>query len=201
MSTTNIRLVLLLVAACFLFAGGCDDALDSVDETSTDVASLPPPPPPAGAPAPPPVVAPAEPEPVPQVVEQEPEEDVAEEAPPPTKISFHTEDQPPPVRALTPREAKSAVEVIGGRVSVNDSGQVVKVFLNRTAAGDDEMHAIQYLPELEILNLTGTSVSDAGLRHVHCLSKLKRIYAAHSEISNEGVRQLNQALPECEVFR
>ena len=32
-------------------------------------------------------------------------------------------------------------------------------------------------------------------------AELQRIYAAHTGISDEGVRQLKQALPECEVYR
>ena len=75
------------------------------------------------------------------------------------------------------------------------------MFFNRTAINDQQMGAIQYLPDVEVLNLTGTPVGDEGLGHVHGLTGLKRIYAAHTPITEQGVQKLEQALPDCEIYR
>jgi hypothetical protein len=198
--------LLPLFVACCLVTCGCDDAIPPTDNVSSSGARrLPPPPPPAGAPAPQPAVTPATPDPAPSVDPAgdagDTEDDAADEDPPPTDVTFHTEEAAPEARPLTSQEAKAAVEDLGGRVSVDESGNSVSVFLNRTSINDDQIEVVQYLPDLQVLNLTGTPVGDTGLRHVHGLSKLQRVYAAHTEISDEGVRQLKQALPDCEVYR
>ncbi len=197
---------LLLFAACCLLTCGCDDAIPPTDnESSSGARKLPPPPPPAGAPARIPVVIPATPDPAPAVDPVgdagDAEDNVADEDPSPTVVTFQAEEVAPEVRPLTSREAKAAIVDLGGRVSADESGNLVSVFLNRTSVNDDQIEVVQYLPDLQVLNLTGTPVGDTGLRHAHGLSKLQRVYAAHTEISDEGVRQLKQALPDCEVYR
>jgi hypothetical protein len=107
----------------------------------------------------------------------------------------------PGARPLTLPEARAEIEKLGGRVAAGELDGSMKVFLNRTSIGDEQMSVVQYLPDVQVLNLTGTDVGDEGLQHVHGLSKLKRIYAAHTNITEEGVRGLKQALPDCEIYR
>jgi Leucine-rich repeat (LRR) protein len=61
------------------------------------------------------------------------------------------------------------------------------------------MKQIGNLKELRYLNLYGTQVSDAGLKHLHSLKNLKAIYLWQSEASAKGAKALEQALPDAKV--
>ena len=129
------------------------------------------------------------PSPRPEIVEETPPE------PPPQQ------PEPPSDEPLTVEQAVAAIEALGGRVSLDESERVVKVFLNRSRINDDQMELLEYLPDVEILNLTGTPVTDAGLDCVHALKKLHHLYPAKTQITDEVLEELTQALPECKVYR
>jgi len=139
--------------------------------------------------APPRVALPPPPLPPSEIVEEKPVE------PPPE------EPQPPTGEPLTVEQARAAIEALGGRVSLDDSGRSVKVFLNRTQINDDQMKLLEYLPDVEVLNLTGTPVTDVGLDSVHLLKKLRHLYPAKTQITDEALEELRQTLPECKVYR
>jgi len=102
-------------------------------------------------------------------------------------------------RELTTDQAVRALEQIGARLGRDDNGNVVKVFLNRTLITDTQLWPIKYLPTVEIINFTATSISDAGLEHFKELPHLKRIYPARSKTTEAGREQLKQALPELQI--
>jgi hypothetical protein len=54
---------------------------------------------------------------------------------------------------------------------------------------------------MESLDLRKTSVSDAGLRHLHELKRLREIYLDRTEISDRGADDLQQALPQLRIYR
>jgi hypothetical protein len=186
------------MAAC-----GCDDMLDPPTDTSAEV-RVPPPPPPPAPPARPPA-AQEEPETAlsPDTVEDPAgDEDLAGNEDGATEEDVTVvEIDDLGARPLTPQEAQAEIEKQGGRVSTDETDSLMKVFLNRTSIGDEQMSVVQYLPHVQVLILTGTSVGDEGLKHVHGLAKLERIYAAHTNITEEGVRELKQVLPDCEIYR
>lgn len=206
--------LLLLVISGVLFVG-CDDTYVP-PEQPTARATVPPPaagaPPPPPASAPPPAVSSAAPV---RPVNPEPDREERasfyevgetgtgdEPAEEPVGEPVENADQTPPAdRPLTVDEARAKIEELGGRVGDNESGVPTKVFLNRTSATDQQIEVLKYLTGLEVLNLTGTQVGDAGLQHLAGLTGLKRVYAAHTNITENGVQQLNQSLPDCQVYR
>lgn len=190
------------VVASLLLAVGtsCDEMLEDIAETESAVSSdgndtRPPPPPPPSRRRTPAVADPPPTEPDPQTPEpDEPEESPPEE--PPDEDRFIAI----PDRALTPEEAREAIEAAGGRVAVDDSDNVVSVFLNRTDAGDDVLRAVKYLPTVKVVNLTGTRVTDEGLEHLWDLPELERIYPAWTDVTEAGLDDLQTALPELQIL-
>ena len=182
----------LPVAVCFAVACGCSES-PSVEPAATapepaDVAPEPPlPPPPA-------------PDLSGLVVDEPAKETPSEEVSDPEEPEREQSD-PPPDGPLTAEQARSAIEELGGRVVLDESGGVVKVFLNRTRIDDKQIRAVEFLPNIEILNLTGTQITDDGLDHVHALKKLRHLYPAKTRVTDAGLEDLQEVLPDCKVYR
>ena len=192
MNRMGKRLLVILAACCLTACSSEDTSIPTNVPPAAAPAELPPPPPPP----PPPQLAAVEP----------PSTDSLPEAPAesPPERSPRTPAERNPVdrsRPLTPEEARAAIEELGGRVAADSTGRVVRVFLNRTTVNDGQISVIKYLPDLEVLNLTGTPIGNEGLEHAFGLTKLKRVYAAHTNISEEGEEELKEFLPDCEIYR
>ena len=52
---------------------------------------------------------------------------------------------------------------------------------------------------MQMLYLDRTAVTDAGLAHLRSLPKLRVLWVKDTRISDEGIRKLQQALPDCEI--
>ncbi len=191
-----VRWLLLLAAVCLVTACGCEDESEMAPRPAVSPKTVaakpstapppPPPPPPPGDPTPP---------------TTPPGPDVPEPDTPDLAVPTNPPANPPEAEPLTVEEAIEEVEAVGGRVLENDSGEVVSVFLNRTNAANEDLEVLQYLPTIEVLNLTGTQVTDDGLEHLHALSNLKHLYPANTGITDGGLAELKQKLPECEALR
>lgn len=57
------------------------------------------------------------------------------------------------------------------------------------------------LKELTELNLAGTHVTDAELKHLYPLTKLQHVNLANTKVSDEGIRELQKAMPELRIER
>jgi Leucine-rich repeat (LRR) protein len=78
---------------------------------------------------------------------------------------------------------------------------LTKLHLQGSNATDATLAGLKNLPHLEYLNLYGTAVSDAGLVHLAGLKNLKSLYLWQTKVTPEGVRQLQQKLPDLRVDR
>ena len=101
---------------------------------------------------------------------------------------------------MTAEQAIAAIKKAEGRIERDDDGNVIKVFLNRTAINDKSLRPIKYLPTIEVLNITGTKVSDAGLVYIKQLTGLKHLYPDRTQITDEGIAGLKEALPKLIVL-
>ncbi|MBI3209113.1 MAG: hypothetical protein HYZ37_09475 [Candidatus Solibacter usitatus] len=67
--------------------------------------------------------------------------------------------------------------------------------------GDEEMDALSKLARLTSLDLSGTKVSDAGLRKLAKQKSLRMLYVSGSRVTANGVAELLHTLPACKVVR
>jgi hypothetical protein len=50
-----------------------------------------------------------------------------------------------------------------------------------------------------MLYLSDTQVTDTGLEHLKGLTNLERLELNRTQVTDEGVRKLQEALPNCEI--
>ena len=52
-----------------------------------------------------------------------------------------------------------------------------------------------------MLGLGRTKITDAGLEYLQRLTKLHELYLWDTKVTDQGVKKLQQALPNCEIER
>ena len=72
-------------------------------------------------------------------------------------------------------------------------------YANKIPISEQEFDCIGRMSQLEILTLTGTSTTDACLSRLSGLIHLKRIWLRGTNVTADGVRRLQAALPCAEV--
>jgi hypothetical protein len=72
--------------------------------------------------------------------------------------------------------------------------------LQNTGLTDEGLLAIRDLEFLEVLNIFGDPVTDAGLANLGTLPALKRLYAWQTGITPNAVDSLRGVLPRLEVI-
>jgi hypothetical protein len=75
------------------------------------------------------------------------------------------------------------------------------LWLDNTKVSDARLASLEGLARLQWLNLQWTYVTDAGLVHLRGLTSLKELYLANSDATEEGVKDLQKALPNCKIYR
>lgn len=69
-----------------------------------------------------------------------------------------------------------------------------------TALRDGDLVALQQVPHLRELMLSGSRISDKGLRHLHPIQSLRAVEVERTRVTPAGVAALRSALPACEVL-
>ena len=110
-------------------------------------------------------------------------------------------------------EAMESLPAIGDVIWLNLAGSKVtatglqniegmkleKLHLERSTVDDAAMKVIKSQPELEYLNLYGTAVTDKGLAELSEMKKLKKLYVWQTKVTKDGIKQLQEKLPELEI--
>jgi hypothetical protein len=65
---------------------------------------------------------------------------------------------------------------------------------------DDDLALLEPFVELEILHLSGTAITDAGLKYLKGMKKLQWIFLKNTRVTAEGIADLKQALPRAEIW-
>lgn len=65
---------------------------------------------------------------------------------------------------------------------------------------DDELEQISKLDNLRRLHLSGSSITDAGLAHLHRMKNLESVSIHRTDASIDGISSLHKALPRCKKF-
>jgi Leucine-rich repeat (LRR) protein len=95
--------------------------------------------------------------------------------------------------AADEQKAIDAIQKAGGTVQVDaeEPGKpAYRVTLGGEKAADAELVALEALPRLRVLNLTGAHITDAGLAHLQRLTKLQKLYLADTPITDAGLARL-----------
>jgi hypothetical protein len=75
--------------------------------------------------------------------------------------------------------------------------------LTGTEIGDDAMPKFETTRNLKSLSLAGTKITDAGLRHLKGLTQLRELWLGSDDrpekVTAEGIKRLQQALPNCKI--
>ncbi len=109
-----------------------------------------------------------------------------------TPMEFVELPRTPPI---TPRQPGMLRAFLG-----NDFfDDVVMVDLGARNIADSGLEHLKGLTNLEILSLEHTPVSDAGLEHLKGLAKLGELYLNDTQVTLEGIRMLEEALPNCKI--
>jgi hypothetical protein len=71
--------------------------------------------------------------------------------------------------------------------------------LRGTQVTDAGLVHLQGLKKLDLLHLGNTQVTDAGLSHLQGLTQLRSLDLAGTQVTEEGVSRLREALPDCRI--
>jgi len=127
--------------------------------------------------------------------ENEPDSGEQEPAKPPAP-DLNDETQ-----TLTPEQAQAALEEMGARFRRDDKSVITHVYLNRTGVNDKALRAISFIPTVEVINLTSSSVSDEGLKYLKSLKSLKRVYTHDTRLSADALNLLKADHPDVQIYK
>jgi hypothetical protein len=71
--------------------------------------------------------------------------------------------------------------------------------LGEAEVTDAALKDLKALKKLKSLNLHGTKITDAGLNHLAGLTDLRSLDLVFTKVTAAGVRVLQKALPECKI--
>lgn len=105
--------------------------------------------------------------------------------------------------------ASKPFEELGGYASGPEMGPLAgaagisRVRLDNANVTDADLKRLQplleSLPNLELLQLSESAVTDEGLRHLVELQNLRDLYLWKTAVTPEGVAELQRALPQCAI--
>jgi len=90
----------------------------------------------------------------------------------------------------TPDEVIAALEKLGGRVKVDKNKAVVSVEIGGTKVTDAGLKHLEGLTELESLSISGAKITDAGLEHLKELTSLKGLFIHYTDVTDAGLVHL-----------
>jgi hypothetical protein len=66
-------------------------------------------------------------------------------------------------------------------------------------ADDDDLKTIARFPRVQAIDAGGADMTDAGLKHLHAMTQLRRLQLSAGQITDQGVKDLQEALPQCKI--
>lgn len=103
--------------------------------------------------------------------------------------------------AVTPeqREAMSHLQDRGGKINVKSGGY--EADLHDSLVEDDDLAYLKKIPHLKSVDLRGTRITDAGLKHLYGIETLGFVGLQRSQCTAEGAKALEAALPNADILR
>ena len=66
---------------------------------------------------------------------------------------------------------------------------------------DKALEYVSNLPQLRELHLTSKGITDGGLTHLEHMSQLEMLSLCETQVTEQGVRTIQKALPNCRIVR
>jgi len=88
-----------------------------------------------------------------------------------------------------------------GLVHLKGLTQLLMLSLDNTQITDAGLEHLNGLTELRLLYLHNTQITDAGLVYLKELTHLRWLSLANTHVTDKGVKELQRALPNCEIIR
>jgi len=88
-------------------------------------------------------------------------------------------------------EAITAIKKLGGKVTVDENNDAIKVRLGYSKITDAGLKHLKEFTELKELFLNNTDITDAGLVHLKGLANLELLIIRKTKITDAGVMHLN----------
>jgi uncharacterized protein YjbI with pentapeptide repeats len=85
--------------------------------------------------------------------------------------------------------------------SFKDLPQLTHLHLEKTKVEGPGLANLKSSVNLTYLNLFGTPLTDAGLTHLKDFQYLRKLYLWNTKVTDEAVKQLQAALPFCDINR
>jgi hypothetical protein len=86
-----------------------------------------------------------------------------------------------------------------GLVHLSSVPRLERLGLCYTRISDNGLPHLSGVTKLQILTLPG-SITDAGLMHLNRLSSLRLVTVPKTHVTDEGIKNLHEALPNCEIY-
>ena len=87
----------------------------------------------------------------------------------------------------------SQVRLLGGTVRLNDAGAIVEISLSNSGVRDADLQSYAQLTNLQIIALSKTGITVAGLRHLQSHRGLRQLFLYHSKVTPAGVAAFKAA--------
>jgi hypothetical protein len=78
--------------------------------------------------------------------------------------------------------------------------QLQELDISGTQITDAGLRNVSRLGTLQQVNLARTKITDAGLEYLKSLKRLRSVQLQQTKVTAKGVKELRKALPRCEVF-
>ena len=104
-------------------------------------------------------------------------------------------------KATERRRAIAEIEKLGGSLSYYDAsdpkalGEPLRWF-----SWLRKLHGDEHLGNAVVVELYGTQITDAVLVHLKGLTKLEWLWVRETRITDEGIKKLQEALPNCKII-
>ncbi|MFN0051924.1 MAG: hypothetical protein ACKV0T_07015 [Planctomycetales bacterium] len=82
---------------------------------------------------------------------------------------------------------------------MEEGGKMVQIRLRFTPVTDEFLKKLAVLPDLEWLDLLGTSITDVGLENLAGAPALKKLYLSRTQVTQEAAARFRETHPNCEI--
>ena len=112
-------------------------------------------------------------------------------------------------RAERQRKVARTIEKLGGRVwwdlasrhEASFLSEVIYVDLSGEQVKDEALQGLKELPHLARLNLNNSDITDSQLQRLKGLTQLRWLELEAPRVTDEAVKELREALPNCQIDR